>query len=90
MARSVVERFVGQVETGRIGGQVIVKRLIEAGLPAPEAAVGAGMALAQEMGSQQDGDGPISLRSGEAQAAAHPPRASTCWRSLRRAWRCCS
>jgi ABC-2 type transport system permease protein len=47
--QSIVEEFISRVETGRVGGQVIVSQLLSAGLNVPEQAG----AIAMEMGTRQ-------------------------------------
>jgi len=70
--QSIVEEFVSRVETGRVGGQVIVTQMLAAGLITPDQI----NAIASEMGQRQanavDNAPAITLRtakSGEAQKA---------------------
>ena len=73
--QSIVEEFISRVETGRVGGQVIVTQLLSAGLIAPDQV----SAIAAEMGQLQansvDQAPAISLQaaqSGPAQKAFNP------------------
>ena len=70
--QSIVEEFISRVETGRVGGQVIVTQMLAAGLVTPDQ-IGA---IAAEMGKRQvnsvDNASAITLQaaeSGQAQKA---------------------
>jgi ABC-2 type transport system permease protein len=70
--QAIVEEFVSRVETGRVGGQVIITQMLAAGLITPDQI----SAIAYEMGQRQvnvvDNAPAITLRtaqSGEAQKA---------------------
>jgi ABC-2 type transport system permease protein len=75
VVQSIVEEFTSRVETGRVGGQVIVTQMLAAGLISP----GQAGAIALEMGRRQAdaaGQAPaITLRaeqSGRAETAFNP------------------
>jgi len=70
--QSIVEEFTSRVETGRVGGQVIVTQLLAAGLITPDQV----SAIASEMGTRQASAGDKSpaialqaAQSGQAQKA---------------------
>lgn len=73
--QSIVEEFISRVETGRVGGEVVVMQMLESGLITP----GQIQALAAEMGERQasavDDDPAIRLNAsenGEEQADFNP------------------
>lgn len=43
--KAIVDQFISQVETGRIGGQIAISRMIQSGLIAPQDAIRLGMQL---------------------------------------------
>lgn len=49
IARAILDQFLGQVEVGRISGQVTVTQLLENGIITPEQAVGVGMQVGAEL-----------------------------------------
>jgi ABC-2 type transport system permease protein len=73
--QSIVEEFVSRVETGRVGGQVIVTQMLTAGLITPDQI----SAIASEMGQRQ-ADAVVqapaitlqAAQSGQAQKAFNP------------------
>jgi ABC-2 type transport system permease protein len=71
LVRSVVERFASQVESGRVGGQVIATQLIETGLLAPQAAVQASQAYGQQVAAGRGGAA-IALRTAQAEPGEAP------------------
>lgn len=73
--QSIVEEFISRVETGRVGGEVIVTQMLESGLITPDQI----QALAVEMGERQanavDDEPSIRLNAsedGEEQADFNP------------------
>jgi ABC-2 type transport system permease protein len=68
--RSIVEGFLSQVETGRIGGTVAVSQLIASGRLSPQEALSAGMEIGSRLASDPVSHAPITVRSvsGEQQA----------------------
>lgn len=49
IARTILDQFLGQVEVGRISGEVTVTQLLENGIITPEQAVGVGMQVGAEL-----------------------------------------
>ena len=72
IVQSIVEIFLNQVETGRIGGQVAVAQLIASGLVPPQQAAQTGMQigtrLANELGNLQT----LTLNTSQASASEEP------------------
>jgi ABC-2 type transport system permease protein len=68
VVQSIVESFLGQVETGRIGGQVAVQQLITSGLLSPQQAAQTGAQIGQKLA--QDGGALQTLTLATSQAAA--------------------
>jgi ABC-2 type transport system permease protein len=73
IVRSIVEGFVSQVETGRIGGEVAVTQLILSGRLAAQEAATAGMEIGARLAEDPARTELITLRSTTA-AAAEAPR----------------
>jgi ABC-2 type transport system permease protein len=72
VVQSIVEGFLTQVETGRIGGQVAVAQLIASGLLSPQQAAQTGLQigtrLADELGNLQT----LTLNTSQASASQEP------------------
>jgi ABC-2 type transport system permease protein len=72
VVQSIVERFLSDVETGRIGGQVAVEQLITSGLISPQQASQIGLQigtrLAGELGNLQT----LTLKTSQASASEEP------------------
>ena len=68
VARSIVERFLSQVETGRVGGQVTVAQLVESGRLSPQEAASAALALGQQAAANQESQPAITVRSAAPEA----------------------
>ena len=71
--RSIVEGFLSQVETGRIGGEVAVSQLIASGRLAPEEAMSAGIEIGSRLGSDPAATALITVRSVSGQAEEQAP-----------------
>lgn len=72
VVESIVERFLSEVETGRIGGQVAVAQLIAAGLVAPQDAADAGMQIGTRLASERENLQPLTLRTSQTEASDEP------------------
>jgi ABC-2 type transport system permease protein len=72
VVQSIIESFLNQVETGRIGGQVAVEQLVASGLLPPQQAAQTGLQigtrLAGELGSLQT----LTLNTSQASASEEP------------------
>lgn len=69
IVRSIVEGFVSQVETGRIGGQVAVTQLIMSGRLAPQEAATVGMEIGSRLAEDPAQTELITLHTTTAAAA---------------------
>ena len=63
IARAILEQFLGQVEVGRISGEVAVTRLLESGLISPEQAVEVGMRVGTELAQSAGSRSSITLNN---------------------------
>jgi ABC-2 type transport system permease protein len=73
--QSIVEEFVSRVETGRVGGQVIVTQMLAAGLITPDQISAIGAEMGQNQVDAVDNASSITLQtaqSGRAQNAFSP------------------
>jgi ABC-2 type transport system permease protein len=61
--QTIVERFLGQVEVGRISGQVAVTQLLQAGLIQPQDAAGVGAQIGAGQGTTGGNATPISVKT---------------------------
>jgi ABC-2 type transport system permease protein len=73
--QSIVEEFISRVETGRVGGQVVVTQMLAAGLITPEQVSAIASEIGQRQASGADTTPAITLQSeqsGQAQKAFNP------------------
>jgi ABC-2 type transport system permease protein len=69
---AIVERFLNEVETGRIGGQVAVSELITAGLVAPAQAAQAGLEIGARLANQGDSLQTLTLSASQTATSEEP------------------
>ncbi len=72
VVESIVERFMSEVETGRVGGQVAVAQLIAAGLVAPQDAADAGMQIGTRLANTQESLQTLTLETSQTEASDEP------------------
>ena len=73
--QSIVEEFISRVETGRVGGQVVVTQMLAAGLITPDQISAIASEIGQRQASGADSAPAITLQSeqsGQAQKAFNP------------------
>ncbi len=73
--QSIVEEFISRVETGRVGGQVVVTQMLAAGLITPDQISAIASEIGQRQASGVDSAPAITLQSeqsGQAQKAFNP------------------
>jgi ABC-2 type transport system permease protein len=73
--QSIVEEFISRVETGRVGGQVIVTQMLAAGLVSPDQVSAIALEMGQRQANAVDQAPAIALQSeqsGQAQKAFNP------------------
>jgi ABC-2 type transport system permease protein len=72
VVQSIVESFLGQVETGRIGGQVAVQQLITSGLLSPQQAAQTGAQIGQKLAQDWGALQTLTLATSQAAASEQP------------------
>lgn len=72
VVESIVERFMSEVETGRVGGQVAVTELIAAGLIAPEQAAQAGMEIGTGLTNERANLQTLTLTTSQTEVSDEP------------------
>jgi len=61
--RAILDQFLGQVEVGRISGEVTVTQLLENGIITPEQAAGVGMQVGAELAQSAGARSSITLEN---------------------------
>jgi ABC-2 type transport system permease protein len=72
IVQSVVERFLSEVETGRIGGQVVVAQLITNGLLSQQQAAEAGMQIGTRLANESSNLQTLTLYTSQASVNEEP------------------
>lgn len=72
VVQSIVESFITEVETGRIGGQVAVAQLITNGLVSPDQAAQAGMEIGTRLANERENLKMLTLVTSEASVKEEP------------------
>jgi ABC-2 type transport system permease protein len=72
VVQSIVEGFLSQVETGRIGGQVAVEQLIANGLVSPQQAAQTGLQIGTRLASELGNLQTLTLKTNQASASVEP------------------
>ncbi len=72
IVQSIVESYVNQVETGRIGGQVAVSQLISNGLLSPQQAAQTGMQIGTQLAGELGNLQTLTLNTSQASASEEP------------------
>jgi ABC-2 type transport system permease protein len=72
VVQSIVERFISEVEIGRIGGQVAVAQLITSGLVPPQQATQVGMQIGTRLVSERGNLQTLTLNTSQASVSAEP------------------
>ncbi len=70
--RSIVEGFINQVETYRLGGQVGALQLVASGLLTPDQAAQAGLQIGNGMASDQSGTQYLTLKASQVATNEEP------------------
>lgn len=70
--QSIVEGFISQVETGRVGGQVIVTQALSAGLITPSQAQELAMAVGERQAAVAAAEPPLRLRASVSSEEQQP------------------
>jgi ABC-2 type transport system permease protein len=72
IVQSIVESFLNQVETGRIGGQVAVAQLISNGLLPPQQAAQTGLQIGTQLAGDLSNLQTLTLKTSQASASEEP------------------
>jgi ABC-2 type transport system permease protein len=72
LVQSIVERFLSEVETGRIGGQVAVAQLIASGLVPPQQASETGMQIGTRLANELSNLQTLTLNTSQASVSEEP------------------
>jgi ABC-2 type transport system permease protein len=72
VVQSIVERFLSEVETARIGGQVTVEQLIANGLVTPQQAIQVGMDAGTQLAGQAGNLQTLSLKTSQVTTSEEP------------------
>jgi ABC-2 type transport system permease protein len=70
--QSIVERFLSNVETGRVGGQVAVSKLIANGLIPAQQAAQTGMQIGTQLANELDSQQTLTLKTIQASVSEEP------------------
>ena len=72
LVQSIIERFLSEVETGRIGGQVAVAQLIASGLVPPQQAAQTGMQIGTRLANELSNQQTLTLNTSQASVSEEP------------------
>jgi ABC-2 type transport system permease protein len=72
LVQSIVEVFLNNVETGRIGGQVVVAQLIASGLVPPQQAAQTGMQIGTRLANESSILQTLTLNTSQASVSEEP------------------
>jgi ABC-2 type transport system permease protein len=72
VVQSIVESFLNEVETGRIGGQVAVAQLISSGLVPPQQAAAVGMQIGTRLANERSNLQTLTLNTRQASIQEEP------------------